>query len=75
MTGGTHAVSCQTWLSAKAEALNERFIARLVFALQVVEQPAPRAHHLEQAPARVIVFVVQLENLLVLFVVFVEQKE
>ncbi len=44
-----------------AQALDDLLVARLVLVLQVVEERTPQAHHLEQATAGVIVFLVHLE--------------
>jgi hypothetical protein len=43
------------------EALDDLLVAGLVLGPHVVEQPAPLAHHLEQAAAGVVVFLVLFE--------------
>src|SRR5262245_29689053 len=48
---------------ADAEAIDELLIAILVSGLDVIEQPAPLAHHFEQAAPRMIVLVMSLKVL------------
>ena len=45
--------------AADAKLLDDLLVALLVLALHIVEQLAALAHHLEQAAARMIVFLVQ----------------
>src|SRR5215467_4222896 len=49
--------------AANAELLDQRLVAALVGALEIIEKLAPLRHELEQAPARMIVFHVSLEML------------
>jgi hypothetical protein len=49
--------------AAQAQPLDERLIARTVFRLDVVEQPAALRHQFDQTPAGMIVLGVSLEVL------------
>src|SRR4029077_20850940 len=55
--------SCSSGASllAQAEALDERAVGLDVAALEVIEEAAARAHHLEQAAARMEILDVRLE--------------
>src|SRR5512134_3345871 len=49
--------------AAQAQALDQRFVARLVGRLDVVEQPATLGDHLDQSAARMVVLHMHLEVL------------
>ena len=62
---GTDVARPSTRLSsaADAELLDDALVPLLVLALHVVEELAALAHHLQEAAARVVVFLVRLEVL------------
>ena len=57
----TRLASCT--LAAKAQPFDQTLVALSVVALQVVEQPAPLSHELEQPAAGMVIFDVGLEML------------
>src|SRR5262245_43520142 len=48
-------------LAANAQALDKSLVALRTCAAQVIEQPAPSRHQLQESPARVVVVRVSLE--------------
>src|SRR5262245_24618421 len=59
----SHRIRRAWTLAADAEALDQRLVARLVLALDIVEQAAALADHLQQATAGVVVRLVGLKVL------------
>src|SRR5215475_1405275 len=50
-------------LAADSQSLDDLLVARRIAGLDVVKQPAPQTHHLEQTTSRMIVVLVLLEML------------